>query len=233
MAIPLVDVDPTRSVRLVAHRGAGREERENTLAAIDAAARLGADGVEVDLRVAGDGGIVVVHDPDLTRTHGLDLRVSDVDTTTLRRHGMPTLEEVMALCEDLGLWVDLEVKEEDERIAHALSLTTFAHGGIVSSFLPSVLDMVGREAPQLDRALLTMPGVDPELAIEAARPHAGWNPFFLTLTENPGCIEAARQSGLGVHVWTVDDPQLVRDLAALGVDSIITNVPDVALWALA
>ena len=35
--------------------------------------------------------------------------------------------------------------------------------------------------------------------------------------------------GCSIDVWTVDDPDEVRALAALGVDAIITNVPDVVL----
>jgi glycerophosphoryl diester phosphodiesterase len=35
--------------------------------------------------------------------------------------------------------------------------------------------------------------------------------------------------GLQVNVWTVDDPDRMRELIEWGVDGIVTNVPDVAL----
>ena len=38
----------------------------------------------------------------------------------------------------------------------------------------------------------------------------------------------ARDAGLRVYPWTVDDPDRMRALVELGVDGIITNVPDVA-----
>jgi glycerophosphoryl diester phosphodiesterase len=45
--------------------------------------------------------------------------------------------------------------------------------------------------------------------------------------------ERAHEVGLAVNVWTVDDPDEIRRLAAGGADGIITNVPDVARDALA
>jgi glycerophosphoryl diester phosphodiesterase len=51
--------------------------------------------------------------------------------------------------------------------------------------------------------------------------------------EDPArAVTLARQQNLRVDVWTVDDPDEIRVLAAAGVDAIITNVPDVALAAL-
>jgi glycerophosphoryl diester phosphodiesterase len=50
----------------------------------------------------------------------------------------------------------------------------------------------------------------------------------------PGdAIGACHAHGLRVDVWTVDDPEEIRTLAAAGADAIITNVPDVARAALA
>ncbi len=46
-------------------------------------------------------------------------------------------------------------------------------------------------------------------------------------------VEQAHAAGLAVNVWTVDDPERIVALAEVGVDAIITNVPDVAVAALA
>jgi glycerophosphoryl diester phosphodiesterase len=47
---------------LIAHRGASRECRENTLPAFARALELGADGIELDVHASSDGVIVVHHD---------------------------------------------------------------------------------------------------------------------------------------------------------------------------
>jgi glycerophosphoryl diester phosphodiesterase len=52
---------------VLAHRGARREAPENTLPAFQRALELGADGVELDVRVSQDGEVVVFHDAQLDR----------------------------------------------------------------------------------------------------------------------------------------------------------------------
>jgi glycerophosphoryl diester phosphodiesterase len=46
-------------------------------------------------------------------------------------------------------------------------------------------------------------------------------------------VGAAHDVGLAVHTWTVDDPARMVELAEMGVDSVITNVPDIAVATLA
>jgi len=42
----------------------------------------------------------------------------------------------------------------------------------------------------------------------------------------------AKRRGYRINVWTVDDPERIVQLQALGIDGIITNRPDLALQAL-
>jgi glycerophosphoryl diester phosphodiesterase len=212
--------------RVVGHRGAPLAAPENTLASIEAAARLGADGVEVDVRVAGDGVVVVIHDDDVSRTTTGRGRVADLDAASLSTLGIPRLDEVVARVTELHLWIDIEVKEPAAAIIEALASLRLPAGGLVSSFVPEALDLVAARAPHLGRALLTLPGWGPEEALAAARPHGGWAPHLTTLRDAAAWVAAAHQAGLAVHVWTVDDPEDVREMAAAGVDSVITNAPD-------
>jgi glycerophosphoryl diester phosphodiesterase len=82
---------------IVAHRGASRYAPENTLTAFDLAVEHGADAVELDVRVTGDGGLVVIHDERLGRTVG-DMRLVSQVTT----------DEVTSL--DAGAWLSSKFK---------------------------------------------------------------------------------------------------------------------------
>jgi len=75
----------TRLPLIIAHRGASRYAPENTLAAIRLAVETGADGIEIDLRLAKDRVPVVIHDADLLRTGGLKKKVADLTSTELAR----------------------------------------------------------------------------------------------------------------------------------------------------
>lgn len=72
------------SIEIVAHRGASIEAPENTLAAVELAWQLHADAVEIDVQLARDGRLAVIHDATLLRTAGVDQLVCDVDLSELR-----------------------------------------------------------------------------------------------------------------------------------------------------
>jgi glycerophosphoryl diester phosphodiesterase len=76
---------------LVAHRGASALAPENTLAAFAGAAEDGADVVELDVHLASDGRVVVLHDRSLWRT-----------TRTVGWVDRKTLVQLKAL--DAGRW---------------------------------------------------------------------------------------------------------------------------------
>ena len=46
---------------VIGHRGASAEAPENTIAAFELALAQGADGVELDVQLAADGALVVIH----------------------------------------------------------------------------------------------------------------------------------------------------------------------------
>lgn len=65
---PAAGAAETTTPRVVAHRGASAYAPENTLAAVDKAARLGFRWVENDVQRTRDGRLVVIHDAGLART---------------------------------------------------------------------------------------------------------------------------------------------------------------------
>src|SRR5262245_536844 len=93
------------SIQVIAHRGASRAERENTVAAFRRAAAMGAHAVELDVRRAGDGSLVVHHDAALA-----DGRIIAVtDAADLPEH-VPSLDAALDAC--AGMWVNVEIKND-------------------------------------------------------------------------------------------------------------------------
>ena len=96
---PHPGVERLRGCQIISHRGEHDNRRvfENTLAAFDAAVAQGVWGIEFDLRWTRDLEPVVVHDPDLRRVFGRNLRAGDVTLPCLRKEcpQVPTLAEVV------------------------------------------------------------------------------------------------------------------------------------------
>ena len=223
------------SIRVLAHRGASAAEPENTIAAFAAARRLGADGVELDVRRTADGALAVHHDAHLADGRAL----VDLGRADLPAH-VPLLEKALAACSPL--LVNVEIKnlpmdpdyDEDDQVAAAvvdlLRRTSVPGGVIVSSFNLRTIDRVRDLDPSIPTAWLVM-AAGPEVLDRCVRHgHHVLHPFHAGL--DPGAIAAAHDAGVEVNTWTVDDPDRIRALADAGVDAIVTNVPDVALSAL-
>lgn len=219
-------------MRIFAHRGASRHEPENTIAAFRAAVAMGADGVELDVRADADGDLVVHHDPHLA-----DGRAIASLTRRDRPDALCTLADALEACGDLE--VNVEVKSDGVGDGVALAAPVLdvvaAWGGrvLLSSFDPDTIDELHRSAPGLPTAQLTMFPDRPlaELVARVAeRGHVAWHPHHLLLDAD--VVALAGGSGLAVNTWTVDDPDRLRALEAMGVAAAVANDVPGALAAL-
>lgn len=231
----------------MAHRGASATAPENTLAAFRAAVDAGADGVELDVQLSADGVAVIHHDFDLGRTDDGRGPLREQTLAQLRRldaggwkdprftgERIPTLAEVFALLDRQAL-VNVELKTKSTR-GEGLEAAVFndiqrAHMTdrvIVSSFNPFALMRFRDLAAGIPLGLLYSPDMPVHLRRTwlrpAVRPEA-LHPRHDMVSAD--LMAWARKSGYRVNTWTVDDPTEMRRLLDLGVDAIITNVPDV------
>jgi glycerophosphoryl diester phosphodiesterase len=222
-------------VLILAHRGAHDPEtagvRENTLAAFAAAARLGADGVEFDVRRTADGALVVHHDAAV----GGAGPIADTIRADLP-DWLPTLDAALDACAALAL-VDVEVKDSPfepgfdpgpglaREVAAAVTASPVAGRVIVTSFHLPTVDAARAARPGLATGWLTVPGYDAIEALAAVtqRGHAALAPPDGAVTAE--VVDAARAAGVQVIVWTVDAPERIQELAAWGVDACVTNWP--------
>ncbi len=153
----------------IAHRGASEEHMENGAAAFRKAGRLGADMVEVDVRLTADGVAVVIHDETLERVttgagrvreHTLDrlrpLRLRDQRTGTVTEDGVLTLDEVLTLCreERLGVYVDVKDPDAATAVAAAIRSHNFQRYAIVGSGDRDVLRHFREQCPEVPTSWL-------------------------------------------------------------------------------
>ena len=230
--------------RVIAHRCGGALGPENTLAGLRLAARLGCRGVEFDTMLAADGVAVVIHDETLERTTSGHGRVADTNSAQLARldaggrhhpafaaEPLPTLDQALSLCAELGLWANVEIKPsagQEAETGRVVARHCAAANGVLllSSFSTGALSAAGAEAPQLARALLVeaIP-VDwrDRLADAGARAlHAS----ACALTGE--ALQAVRAGGISLACYTVNRRDDAESLLAKGVCAVFTDRPD--LW---
>jgi glycerophosphoryl diester phosphodiesterase len=214
-----------------AHRGASAVEPENTVAAFSAAVRMGADGVELDVRRTADGAPVILHEAHLPDGRAL----ASVPAAALPPD-IPGLGAALDAC--AGLVVNIEIKEPPELaelVVAEVRRRAMVARVIVSSFDLATVDRVRALDPGVPTALLAMdpPGRDRAAGVIGRcvdHGHRAVHPYHLAVDEH--FMALATAAGLDVNVWTVDDPARIVALAELGVHALVTNVPDVALRAL-
>lgn len=228
---------------VVAHRGYSAVAPENTLAAVTAAARAGADLIEVDVRTGADGTPHVVHDPTVDRTTGGVGAVAthDRDAAGALDAGawfapayagqrLPTLAAVLAEVARSPAGLLLEVKPRQTaaqvaRIVQEVRAAGLIARTILQSFGEAELRAARRADPELRLALLRR-ALDPEpVAAARALGVMSYNPDWRALEGRPDVVAALRSAGVAVIPYTVDDPAGWAAMAEHGVDGIITNTP--------
>ena len=201
------------------------------MAAFRAAGPLGANWVELDVRRTADGALAVHHDAHLADGRAIvDLLAADVPGV------VPTLAEALTACAPLGVNVEIKNSPNDVDFDAGAALVepvvaaieACSQPIIVSSFHPPTLDRIRAVDPSIATAQLTFDLGDPQRTIEraVAAGHIALHPFDATVTSE--LVVLVHDAGLTINVWTVDDPARMEELAAMGVDGIVTNVPDVA-----
>lgn len=186
-------------ILVIAHRGASWDLPENTLPAFERAIDVGADYVELDVHAAHDGSLVVCHDRP--------------------RGGEPRLEEAVELMRGrVGIMCELKTPWRYRRhdvVRRVVRL--LPEDAIVVSFDPRALVAVeGRRVLQ---------HVGFGTSIRSAARYA-WGVGFHEPRVTSRGLARARALGLAATVYTVNEPSRMRELAALGVDGIFSDRPD-------
>jgi len=196
---------------IIAHRGASRERPENTLAAFERAAELGADGCEFDVHLHADGVLRVHHDP--------------LKPGATLPDGVPNLQDVLALHLRHGLTSYAELKGPG---CAPGSLAALASAGVkcaVHAFDHRQIAQARAIDPGVPRGVLEVSyPVDRLHALKMVDGRDLWRqwPFI-----DADLVNEAHAAGCRIVAWTVNDAAEMERLAKLGVDALCTD--DVAL----
>jgi glycerophosphoryl diester phosphodiesterase len=238
---------------VVAHRGASSTEPENTLTAFDAALRVGADVVELDVRLTSDGVPVILHDADVAVTtngtgwvHELSLeQARSLDAGGGSGERIPTLAEALDLVAGRDAAINLEIKNlpgepsfdsPDESILHAaleaVERSRFRGPLLVSSFNWFTIERCKEAAPEVPTGFLSIALVDAHAALVYTSQHG----HDFVLPQTPSLLEAgadlvtqAHDQGVRVGTWVTDAEDELTTLFSWGVDAVASNDPVLAI----
>ncbi|MCZ7649378.1 MAG: glycerophosphodiester phosphodiesterase [Planctomycetota bacterium] len=231
---------PAHPFNVIAHRGDKVHAPENTLPAFEAALALGADGIELDVRLTRDGVPAIVHDKDLKRVGGVEWVVEETEWSALRdvpvgeRFGpgfpgarVPRLEEVLERFA-ARIPLELELKAGAAAPAVVAALRTLGNSEarakvIVTSFEPEWLAEVHRLDPEQRVAWLSRRETTEHWGPLERTGAWGWYPHLSELT--PERLAEARRRGLAVRAWGVKDLAAARAAYALGAEGCTYDDP--------
>jgi glycerophosphoryl diester phosphodiesterase len=224
---------------VTAHRGSSLRAPENTLSAIEPAIADGADFIEIDVRQTADGALVLLHDRDLRRVAGDRRAIWDVTLDEARAldvggwfgpefvgERIPTLAEAVEAARGRAqLYLEIKPSPQTPDLARAvvelLEALEFLDDTIVASLDRNTIRDVAALAPDVRTSLLVHTVIG---EIDRTDLHAlGLRMALVT----PAEVMAARRHGHELHVWTVNRPAQMSRFIDLGVDSIITDRPEV------
>jgi len=231
--------------KIWAHRGASAYAPENTLEAFSLAIDMKAEGIELDAHLSKDGVLMVGHDESINRCSNGKGYVRDYTCAELKTFDfsyrfpqykgakMPTLAEVYELMKPAGLFINVEIKclpflyegveEKLDKLARDMGMEDRI---IYSSFDHYTLVKMRQINPKVplgilyDEAIYQPWKYAADMGVNALHPH------FASL--NRDITAPSQAAGIMVHPWTVDDPDIMREMYRQQVEAIITNKPDLA-----
>jgi glycerophosphoryl diester phosphodiesterase len=230
-------LDLAQDVAITAHRGAKVAAPENTMAAFRAAMDAGATYAELDVQHTRDRVLVVVHDGDLMRMGDDPRKVGELTAAEIatidigRKYDAkfagerpPTLEQVIDLVRGrMRLNIELKYNVPDPGLAPAvvelLRREDFLDQVVITSLDYAALKQVESLEPRLRTGHIVTAAVGNVVRTEAD---------FLSLNAaraTPSLIRRAHAAGKEVHVWTVNEPELMLRMIERGVDNVITDDP--------
>jgi glycerophosphoryl diester phosphodiesterase len=224
---------------IIGHRGFAKNYPENTLLGFQKAIDVKADYIEFDVHSSADGVVVICHDSSTKRTGNAIYTIHQTPFETLRTldmgkgEKMPTFQETIDLCKGkIGFQIEIKEIGLADKVVELIQKNGIKDQVGISSFHHEEL----RRVKELDEsimcaALLPTPNnaakgiFTRKIFIDATKAAKadGFHPFYKYINEK--LVKAAKDAGMFINAWTVDNPQIWKKLRELQITGIITNDP--------
>ena len=232
-----------KQVKMIAHRGVSKLERENTNAAFLAAGNRSYFGIETDVHKTADGKFVIIHDETTNRvTNGAvdinveandydkvkDIVLPDLDGSTVRQDiRIPLLSEYVKICKTYDKKCVLELKSQFEK-----------------SELMEIIDIIN-EYEHLENVIFISFNLGNCIALKELLPNqpVQWltgSDDYATIKDiiyqhkldldiqyqkvTPELVAELHANQVQINCWTVDDKEAAEKLIEMGVDYITSNI---------
>lgn len=229
-------------MKIVAHRGYSANYPENTLIAFQEAAKLDVWGVEFDVHLTKDNQLVVIHDEKINRTSNGKGFVKDMTLQELRAFDfgasfapefagqtIPTLTEVLNVFKPTHHIINIEIKSDifeypgiEVLIANEIHAFDLEKRIIISSFNHESIARFQQIMPNVKTALLFATlVVNLEEYVKNFNSEAIHIPYYYGMRS---IIQRAIKNGFIVRAYTVNDDKIARQMEALGVEAVFSDV---------
>ena len=230
-----------------AHQGGADEGPANTIEAMRQAMDRGIHGLEFDVHQTADQQLVLHHD-SVVADGGTKLEIAETSLARLReaKPNLATLDEVLAAFPGVPLTVEVKSPGAAKPTARKLADEPGDRQVIVSSFSPSIVSAIEREAPSLPTApawpailafwTLSRLSIPPPVGSRHVALQVSLRLDQVSVAKRVPIIRnrrladkrlviAAHRRGLAVHVWTLDERAEIEEALAAGADGIMTDRP--------
>ena len=229
-----------------AHRGGAHEFEENTLFAFKSSYEKGIRGYELDVRMTGDGELVVLHDDSLDRTHHgkgpvehLSAEEANKIHSRVQNEPLLFLDTLLDYLKDKpGMYVEFEMKTSNkelypdsriEEYAAKLHRKVTAHVPQGSTYLFTSFDQrplvaVKKIDPEADIMLIKGGPLTPDL-MEAAKAIGSRRIAAKMEGTTRLAVKEAQKQGFIVTGWPGHNLNDYFLGLGLGVDAICSDVP--------
>lgn len=231
---------------IFAHRGSAGTHPENTMMAFREAARVGAEGIEMDVQLSKDGEVVVIHDEKLDRTTGVSGFVKDRTLKELQtlnaassyadkgcEERIPTLDGLLKWLYHTHLFCIIELKNTffmypglEAKVIRLIRAYEMEERIIISSFNHYSLVFCHQLAPEIETAPLYREFMYMPWVYARAIGGSAIHPSIRSAPDS--IIQSSMDDGILVRPYTVNKEEDMKRLFKLGCSAIITDFPEKA-----